>query len=141
MNRRAFRTSFMIVVSTLAACDNDEAGSLSLPEISPPGWLDLRLTGDPGNSEALLFEVIGGPADSVASENHRVFTNVQTPERLRVLLVGDLTNDVVAKVWVPNPSELDRYQIVLEQAAAGGQEFQQEPVSTYSLNLEIPARR
>ncbi len=140
MNRRAFRTSFMIVVSTLAACDNDEAGSLSLPEISPPGWLDVRLTGDPGNSEALLFEVVGGPADSVASENHRVFTNVQTPERLRVLLVGDLTNDVVAKVWVPNPSELDRYQIVLEQVAAG-QEFQQEPVSTYSLSLEVPARR
>ena len=130
----------MIVVSTLAACDNDEAGSLSLPEISPPGWLDVRLTGDPGNSEALLFEVIGVPADSVASENHRVFTNVQTPERLRVLLVGYLTNDVVAKVWVPNPSELDRYQIVLEQAAAG-QEIQQEPVSTYSLSLEVPARR
>ena len=140
MNCRAFRTSFMIVVSALAACDNDEPGGLSLPEISPPGWLDVRLTGDPGNSEALLFEVVGGPADSVASENHRVFTNVQTPERLRVLLVGDLTNDVVAKVWVPNPSELDRYQIVLEQAAEG-QEFQQEPVSTYSLSLEVPARR
>ena len=53
--------------------------------------------------------------------------------------MGDLTNDVVAKVWVPNPSAVDQYEIMLEQAASG-QEFQQQSVSTYSLNLEIPAR-
>jgi len=59
---------------------------------------------------------------------------------LRVLLVGNLHNNVVAKVWVPNPLAVSRYQIVLEQAAAR-QDFQQQSVSSYSLNLEAPARR
>jgi hypothetical protein len=69
-----------------------------------------------------------------------VFTNAQTPDQLRVLLVGNLSNDVVAKIWVPNPSALDRYQIVLEQVAEG-QEYQQKSVSSYSLNLEMPPSR
>ena len=139
MNRRTFGVSAMVIASLLAGCDDDETGALSLPDASPPGWLELRLTGAPGDSEALLFEVVGGPVDSVASENHRVFSNTQRADQLRVLLVGDLTNDVVAKVWVPNPSAVDQYEIMLEQAASG-QEFQQQSVSTYSLNLEIPAR-
>lgn len=140
MNRRAFGISIMVVASSLAACDDNEAGTLNLPEISPPGWLDVRLTGASGNSEALLFEVVGGPTDSIVSGKHRVFTNAQTPDQLRVLLVGNLSNDVVAKIWVPNPSALDRYQIVLEQVAEG-QEYQQESVSSYSLNLEMPPSR
>ena len=69
-----------------------------------------------------------------------MFTNAQTPDQLRVLLVGNLSNDVVAKIWVPNPSALDRYQIVLEQVAEG-QEYQQKSVSSYSLNLEMPPSR
>mgnify|MGYP006144105097 CR=1 FL=1 len=69
-----------------------------------------------------------------------MFTNAQTPDQLRVLLVGNLSNDVVAKIWVPNPSALDRYQIGLEQVAEG-QEYQQKSVSSYSLNLEMPPSR
>ena len=140
MNRRSFGLSVMIVASMLTGCRDDETSPLSVPDISSPGWLDVRLTGASGNSEALLFEVLGGPVDSVASASHRVFTNSQAPDQLRVLLVGNLHNNVVAKVWVPNPLEVSRYQIVLEQAAAG-QDFQQQSVSSYSLQLEAPARR
>ena len=139
MTRRSFGLSVMIVASMLTGCRDDETGVLGVSDISSPGWLDVRLTGATGNSEALLFEVLGGPVDSVASASHRVFTNSQAPDQLKVLLVGNLHNNVVAKVWVPNPSEVSRYQIVLEQAAAG-QDFQQQSVSSYSLQLEAPAR-
>ena len=138
MNRSSFGLSVLIVASMLTGCHDDDL--LSSPDISPSGWLDVRLTGAPGNLEALLFEVIGGPVDSVASASHRVFSNSQAPDQLRVLLVGNLHNNVVAKVWVPNPLAVSRYQIVLEQAAAG-QDFQQQSVSSYSLKLEAPARR
>ena len=138
MNRSSFGLSVMIVASMLTGCHDDDL--LSSPDISPPGWLDVRLTGAPGNSEALLFEVIGGPIDSVASASHRVFSNSQAPDQLRVLLVGNLHNNVGAKVWVPNPLAVSRYQIVLEQAAAG-QDFQQQSASSYSLKLEAPGRR
>ena len=140
MNRRSFGLSVMIVSSMLTGCNDEETSLLSFPDISPPGWLDVRLTGAPGNSEALLFEVVGGPVDSVASASHKVFTNPQAPDQLRVLLVGNLQNNVVAKVWVPNPLAVSRYQIVLEQAASG-QGFQQQSVLNYSLKLEAPARR
>ena len=139
MNRRSFGLSVMIVASMLTGCRDDETSPLSVPDISSPGWLDVRLTGASGNSEALLFEVLGGPVDSVASASHRVFTNSQAPDQLKVLLVGNLHNNVVAKVWVPNPLVVSRYEIVLEQAAAG-QDFQQQSVSSYSLKLETPAR-
>ena len=138
MNRSSFGLSVLIVASMLTGCHDDDL--LSSPDISPSGWLDVRLTGAPGNLEALLFEVIGGPVDSVASASHRVFSNSQAPDQLRVLLVGNLHNNAVAKVWVPNPLAVSRYQIVLEQAAAG-QDFQQQSVSSYSLKLEAPARR
>ena len=137
MNRSSFGLSVLIVASMLTGCHDDDL--LSSPDISPSGWLDVRLTGAPGNLEALLFEVIGGPVDSVASASHRVFSNSQAPDQLRVLLVGNLHNNAVAKVWVPNPLAVSRYQIVLEQAAAG-QDFQQQSVSSYSLKLETPAR-
>ena len=140
MNRRSFGLSVMIVASMLTGCRDDETSPLSIPDISSPGWLDVRLTGAPGNLEALLFEVVGGPIDSVASASHRVFSNSRAPDQLRVLLFGNLHNNVVAKVWVPNPLAVSRYQIVLEQAAAG-QDFQQQSVSSYSLKLEAPARR
>ena len=139
MNRCVFGLSVMIVASMLTGCRDDETGVLGVSDISSPGWLDVRLTGATGNSEAFLFEVLGGPVDSVASARHRVFTNSQAPDQLKVLLVGNLHNNVVAKVWVPNPLEVSRYQIVLEQAAAG-QDFQQQSVSSYSLQLEVPAR-
>ena len=46
MNRSSFGLSVMIVASMLTGCHDDDL--LSSPDISPPGWLDVRLTGAPG---------------------------------------------------------------------------------------------
>ena len=135
MNRRAFGISVVIVTSMLVSCDDTvaPAGSQSLL----PGWLDVRLTASPEGSEALLFQVIGGSVDSVSSLDYTVFSTEQAPDQWRVMLVGELANEVVARIWVPNPSAVGQYEVVLEQAVAG-QGFGQRSASTYSLKVEAP---
>lgn len=135
MNRRAFGISVVIAASMLVSCDDAvaPAGSESLL----PGWLDVRLTASPEASEALLFQVIGGSVDSVSSLDYMVFSNAQAPDQWRVMLVGKLANEVVARIWVPDPSAVGQYEVVLEQAVAG-QGFGQQSASGYSLKVEAP---
>ena len=138
MNRRTVVISVVIAASILASCDDTTAPLSS--ESFLPGWLDVRLTAAPENSDALLFQIVGGPVDSVSSQNYTVFSNAPAPDQLRVLLVGKLAKDVVARVWVPDPSAVGQYHAVLEQAATG-QGFEQQSASGYSLKVEAAARR
>ncbi len=138
MNRRNVGVWVVIATSMLVGCENDVTPLSS--EDSVENWLDVRLTGTLEGSSALLFQVVGGPVDSVSSDKHTVFYSEQTSDELQVLLVGELTNDVVARVWVPDPSLSGQYSAVLEQSATV-QGFRQQSVTGYSLNLETAANR
>ena len=138
MNRRNVGVWVVIATSMLVGCENDVTPLSS--EDSVESWLDVRLTGTLEGSSALLFQVIGGPVDSVSSDKHTVFYSEQTSNELQVLLVGELTNDVVARVWVPDPSLSERYSAVLEQSATT-EGFEQQSVTGYSLDLETATNR
>ena len=138
MNRRNVGIWVVIATSVLVGCENDVTPLSS--EDSVESWLDVRLTGTLEGSSALLFQVIGGTVDSVSSDKHTVFYSEQASNELQVLLVGELTNDIVARVWVPDPSLSGQYSAVLEQSATV-QGFRQQSVTGYSLNLETAANR
>ena len=138
MNRRNVGVWVVIATSMLVGCENDVTPLSS--EDSVENWLDVRLTGTLEGSSALLFQVVGGPVDSVSSDKYTVFYSEQTSDELQVLLVGELTNDVVARVWVPYPSLSGQYSAVLEQSATV-QGFRQQSVTGYLLNLETAANR
>jgi hypothetical protein len=138
MNRRNVGIWVVIATSVLVGCENDVTPLSS--EDSVENWLDVRLTGTLEGSSALLFQVVGGPVDSVSSDKHTVFYSEQTSNELQVLLVGELTNDVVARVWVPDPSLSERYSAVLEQSATT-EGFEQQSVTGYSLDLETATNR
>ena len=138
MNRRAVGISVVIVSSMLVSCDDTVAPARS--ESLLQGWLDVRLTASPEGSAALLFQVVGGSVDSVSSLDHLVFSNQQAPHQWRVMLVGGLANEVVARIWVPDPSAVGQYKVVLEQAVAG-HGFGQQSASGYSLKVEAPGGR
>ncbi len=138
MNRRNVGIWVVIATSVLVGCENDVTPLSS--EDSVESWLDVRLTGTLEGSSALLFQVIGGPVDSVSSDKHTVFYSEQTSNELQVLLVGELTSDVVARVWVPDPSLSERYSAVLEQSATT-EGFEQQSVTGYSLDLETATNR
>jgi len=138
MNRRNVGVWVVIATSMLVGCENDVTPLSS--EDSVANSLDVRLTGTLEGSSALLFQVVGGPVDSVSSDKYTVFYSEQTSDELQVLLVGELTNDVVARVWVPDPSLSGQYSAVLEQSATA-QGFRQQSVTGFSLNLETAANR
>ena len=138
MNRRNVGVWVVIATSMLVGCENDVTPLSS--EDSVANSLDVRLTGTVEGSSALLFQVVGGPVDSVSSDKYTVFYSEQTSDELQVLLVGELTNDIVARVWVPDPSLSGQYSAVLEQSATV-QGFRQQSVTGYSLNLETAANR
>ena len=138
MNRRNVGVWVLIATSMLVGCENDVTPLSS--EDSVENWLDVRLSGTLEGSSALLFQVVGGPVDSVSSDKHTVFYSEQASNELQVLLVGELTNDVVARVWVPDPSLSERYSAVLEQAATT-EGFEQQSVTGYSLDLETATNR
>jgi len=138
MNPRTVGRSLVIAAFVLASCDD----TISTPSSGSllPGWLNVHLTTASQGSEALLFQIVGGPVDSISSENYTVFANAQASDQVRVLLVGNLTNDVVARIWVPDPSAIARYHLVLEQAASE-RDFGQQSVSGYSMKLEAATKR
>ena len=138
MNQRNVGIWVVIATCMLVGCENDV--TLLSSEDSVANSLDVRLTGTLEGSSAQLFQVVGGPVDSVSSDKYRVFYSEQTSDELQVLLVGELTNDVVARVWVPDPSLSGQYSAVLEQSATT-EGFKQQSVTGYSLNLETPANR
>ena len=138
MNRRNVGVWVVIATSMLVGCENDVTPLSS--EDSVANSLDVRLTGTLEGSSALLFQVVGGPVDSVSSDKYTVFYSEQTSDELQVLLVGELTNDVVARVWVPDPSLSGQYSAVLEQSATA-QGFRQQSVTGFSLSLETAANR
>ena len=138
MNRRNVGVWVVIATSMLVGCENDVTPLSS--EDSVANSLDVRLTGTLEGSSALLFQVVGGPVDSVSSDKYTVFYSEQTSDELQVLLVGELTNDVVARVWVPDPSLSERYSAVLEQSATT-EGFEQQSVTGYSLDLETATNR
>ena len=138
MNRRNVGVWVVIATSMLVGCENEVTPLSS--EDSVASWLDVRLTGTLEGSSALLFQVVGGPVDSVSSDKYTVFYSEQTSDQLQVLLVGELINDVVARVWVPDPSLSEHYSAVPEQSATV-QGFRQQSVTGYSLNLETAANR
>jgi len=138
MNRRNVGVWVVIATSMLVGCENDVTPLSS--EDSVANSLDVRLTGTLEGSSALLFQVVGGPVDSVSSDKYTVFYSEQTSDELQVLLVGELTNDIVARVWVPDPSLSGQYSAVLEQSATA-QGFRQQSVTGFSLNLETAANR
>jgi hypothetical protein len=138
MSRRAVRRSLVIAAFVLAGCDDTVSTTSSGNVLS--GWLNVHLTTAPQGSEALLFQVVGGPIDSISSQNYTVFANAQASDQVRVLLVGNLTKEVVARIWVPDPSAIARYNLILEQAASE-RDFEQQSVSGYSMKLEATTKR
>ena len=138
MSRRAVGRSLVIAVFALAGCD-DTVSTTSSGNVLP-GSLNVHLTTASQGSEALLFQVVGGPIDSISSENYTVFANAQASDQVRVLIVGNLTKEVVARIWVPDPSAIARYHLILEQASSE-RDFEQRSVSGYSMKLEAAAKR
>jgi hypothetical protein len=137
MNRRSVAISLVIVGSLLASCEDSVAPPA---ESTGPGWLALQLSTPPQGAQALLLRITGGPIDSIVSQDYTLFSNGAVRSDWRVLLVGNMTGGVVARIWVPDLSAVGQYSAAIEQAAAQ-EGFEQQAVSGYDLTIETPGRQ
>ena len=140
MKQMTFALTTAAAILALTSCVDDRDETLGISEANPPLWLDIRLAGAQSQPQALMFEVVGGATDSIVSDQHRVFAETYAQDRTRALLFGDLNNEVLARVWMSNPSSWDEYGIVLEQVALD-EDFEQPSAMNYSLQLEAPNPR
>ncbi len=74
------------------------------PTAPLPGVLDVVLAGPGDEAGALLFEILGGPLDSVVAARTVVASAPFTGVTRRVLVVGDDLRGVVARVYVADVS-------------------------------------
>ena len=95
----------------VAACGGDAA---SLPV---PGTLTLRLHTPNANDGALVVVVSGGPVLAVRPAGSLELARNSDGAGTHLLLVGDLTEGVVALVDIPDISRASAYVATLEQVA------------------------
>lgn len=103
-----------------------------------PGLLALTLNTPNTDDGALLFKVIGGPVDSVAG-GAMVQDGSYTVQSsfTRIVVAGNITDGLVAGVYVPDINNASAYSVVVEQVAVRNTYAQRSP-SGYTITVSAP---
>ncbi len=82
------------------------------------GLLDITLTTPNNNDGAMLLVISGGEINSVEGTGYQTYSAVAGSTTARVVIIGDITNGLVARIVVPDLSLASNYTAYVEQAAA-----------------------
>ena len=130
---RALRIVGLLVLVGLAAnCGGGDGGG---PE---PGFLDLTLNTPNADDGALLFKVVGGTVDSVvAGAMVQDGSYATVTGGTRIVVAGNLTDGIIARVHVPDIKDVADYSVVIEQIAVRNT-FAQRAMGGYSVTVSAP---
>jgi hypothetical protein len=103
----------------LVACGGDGAGSVG-PPTPQPGPLNIRLTTPNADDGAILFELAGGPIDSIVRTQFRVASSAPGTTPRRAIVSGNLVGGTIAQLWVPDVNSVGRYSASIRDVAARG---------------------
>lgn len=110
-------------------------GGGSTPE---PGFLDLTLNTPNADDGALLFKVVGGTVDSVvAGAMVQDGSYATVTGGTRIVVAGNLTDGIIARVHVPDIKDVADYSVVIEQIAVRNT-FAQRAMGGYSVTVSAP---
>jgi hypothetical protein len=122
--------AIVLVAVVLATCSSDE----KLPTgQAGPGWLALRLSTQAADAGGVLLSVRGGAVDSVRSAFPHVFEKRVGP-LTKIVVAGDLSNGVIAEIFVPDAGASASYTVTVDQAAA--RTLQQRDPADYDVTVE-----
>ncbi len=102
------------LLGSLAACGGDGTG----PEPATPGRLSVRLTTPSSDDGAVLFDVSGGPIDSVVAAGYRLRATGPGTSPRRAVVSGSLASGAVASIWVPDVKLVSSYTAIVRDVAA-----------------------
>lgn len=136
------RAQTLLLLAAVAGTYACKRESLTEPAPIPPpppsvaGWLDVHLDTPEENDGGLLFTVSGGRMDSLRSD-FRSYHAVLSDTAWRVLLTGQLSPGLVARIRVPDLDAAERYSARLQQVAARGS-YTQRGLAGYQLRIVRP---
>ena len=103
------------------------------PPVPKPGALNAVLVTPNANDGAVLFNIAGGPIDSITTGTARLIGDTQSGSGL--LVMGSVQNgSVLALVWVPDVAKVGTYAASVVQAAARGT-YALQNVSGYKISI------
>jgi hypothetical protein len=85
----------------------------------------------------IMFVVRGGPIDSVRSPFADAFTRRLSASEWRLIVAGNVSSAVVARVWVPDLDAAAQYAATVEQVASGIT-YAQRATTSYALIVARP---
>lgn len=106
------RVTLALVLATLAACGGDDPTATA-----KPGVLTLTLSGAGGNDGALVVTVSGGPINDVHGVDGVELSRNTDASGTHLLLLGNITEGIVARLDVPDVSKAAAYVATVDQAA------------------------
>lgn len=118
----------------LAQCGGSDGG----PSGPVPGSLSLNLNTPNANDGAVMVTINGGVVDSVSTAAMAQYTSSTIqPGYTKIVVAGNITDGVIAKIWVPDVHAKSSYTVVVSQAAVRNT-FTQQTVTGYSVTLTTP---
>ncbi len=135
-SRPSSRALLFVCMSTLAVASGC-GGSVDLTSTSAaapkPGALSAVLATPNANDGALLFNIAGGPVDSITAGSVRLAGDTKNGSGL--LVMGAVQNGaVLAIVWVPDVAKVSSYTASVVQAAARGT-YALQGLTGYKINF------
>ena len=133
--RLASRVSRVIACVSGLAIASGCGGTVELapPPVPKPGALSAVLVTPNANDGAVLFNIAGGPIDSITAGAVRLAGDTRSGTGL--LVMGPMQNGaVLALVWVPDVANVGSYAASVVQAAARGT-YALQSVSGYKISV------
>jgi len=126
----------LTVVVTLVgvACGDGGTG----PSSGGAGPVDLILTTPYPDDGGLLISVTGARVTGVSSSGYEVTQSTPGDAGVTLLLRGNISAGVIARITVPNRGRLGRYRVTVLQAAARGPSYQLRSPGGYQVRLAAP---
>ena len=111
----------------LPACSGEPVGPAA-------GILNLSLASPQGDEGAVLFTVTGGPLDTVEAVGHGLYSARIDANTLRVVVTGDLSAGIIARIRIPDERQASDYTAIVSQVALGSSYTQRDPAG-YAIAL------
>jgi hypothetical protein len=117
-------------IGLVTGCSGEPAGPVA-------ATLEIGLSTPFQDDGAVLFTIAGGPVDSLEAPGYSVYSSRPDPTTLQVIITGDLTSGMIARIHIPDERMASRYLATLNQAAARASYAQRDPAS-YALAVGLP---
>lgn len=125
---------FLLLLLAISCSGGSPTDPYVSPNVIKAGWLSVALTTPNSNDGVVQLSLAGGRIDSLQLSRGHGFAMLVNG-RGRLLVTGDVTSGVVARIWVPDTRAFASYSGSVEAAAARSTYQLQDISQGYSVQV------